>query len=130
MEFRIYARAVILNNEGQLLMLQKNSAQKIAPDKWLLPGGTVEFGETAENALRRELKEEVGLTAQEVRLIGEDVRIIEQTHWQGLIYLVSGNIASVSNLEPQKHASVQWRNYEFAKSVFSPNELRALNSLL
>jgi len=35
---------------------------KIFPNVWVLPGGIVEYQESLENALFRELEEEVGLT--------------------------------------------------------------------
>lgn len=130
MDFRVYVRAIVFNEKRQILMLQKRSDQKIAPGRWLLPGGAVEFNETAEQALRREIQEETGMIAQEVKLLGEDVRIIEQTHWHGLIYLVRGSTDSVYNVEPHKHAALQWHSLDFVKPTLSPSELRVLESLL
>jgi len=36
---------------------------------WSLPGGTVEFGETGESALKREMKEELGAEVEILRLL-------------------------------------------------------------
>lgn len=44
----------IFQRDGKVLCLQDPKG------KWELPGGRMEFGETMEDALRRELKEEVG----------------------------------------------------------------------
>ena len=58
MEFRLYVRALIWDEEGKILLVQKQSNQAIAPGRWILPGGAVEFGEKPVAALKRELKEE------------------------------------------------------------------------
>lgn len=41
------------------------------PDTWTFPGGGIKRGETPEGALVRECKEEVGLTPQNLRVVGE-----------------------------------------------------------
>lgn len=128
MDFRIYVRAIVINDDGELLMLRKTSSQKIAPGLWLLPGGTLEFGETALVSVRRELKEEVGLTVTAAQLIGQDMRVIGSTHWQGLIFLIKGDTSVISNLEPDKHELIEWKDQGFAKSVLSANEWAAFVS--
>jgi 8-oxo-dGTP pyrophosphatase MutT (NUDIX family) len=126
MKMRIYARGILLNKERKVLLLKKNSKQSIAPGKWLLPGGAVEFGEDAPTALKRELLEEIGFTATTLTLVGEDMRIIGETHWQGLIYFAKGDHNDIRNCEPSKHDDVEWQDIEFARSVFNEKECQAL----
>jgi 8-oxo-dGTP diphosphatase len=52
--------AAIIQNEGKILICQRTPEQS-HPLKWEFPGGKVEAGETPEQALTRELEEELGL---------------------------------------------------------------------
>lgn len=58
--------AIILDGNQMLLEKRKNSPGK---GKWSVPGGLVELGETAEQAIIREVKEETGLEVYNPRLI-------------------------------------------------------------
>jgi mutator protein MutT len=55
-------KAVIRNSEGYILFLQRtpDSAKKVTPN-WDFAGGIVEPGEEDREALRREIKEELGV---------------------------------------------------------------------
>lgn len=59
--------AVIVYNNGIVLIKRKNEPFK---DHYALPGGFVEYGETVEEALLREVKEETGLDVKPVKLVG------------------------------------------------------------
>ena len=120
--FKIYSRAIIFNNENKILMIQKKPDQKIAGGLWILPGGTVEFGETPEVGLIRELSEEICFTPTELKLLGVDTRIIGNTHWLGVFFRAKGDIKSVKNNEPDKHQAIQWCASDFMREHLSANE--------
>jgi ADP-ribose pyrophosphatase YjhB (NUDIX family) len=56
--------AVILGPDG--ILLQQRTDNRL----WGLPGGAVEFGESVEEAVVREVREETGLDVRPQRLIG------------------------------------------------------------
>jgi len=62
--FRIGVYAVIFN-EGRVLLAHRRDI-----DWWNLPGGGMETGETVEEAMRREVREETGLEVEIEHLIG------------------------------------------------------------
>jgi 8-oxo-dGTP diphosphatase len=56
--FQVFAVAVITNQHKQILLV-KSTYQRIHP--WGLPGGSLDYGESPEDAVVREMLEETGL---------------------------------------------------------------------
>jgi 8-oxo-dGTP diphosphatase len=56
------AAAVMLRAEGGEFLLAQRPPGKVYEGYWEFPGGKVEPGESIEQALRRELQEELGIT--------------------------------------------------------------------
>lgn len=97
-------------------MLGKRSAHRTAyPGVWDLPGGHVEAGETAEQALVRELREELGVTLRQWRYwavlrvptmgdMGDDDARLLHLH----LFLVTQWDGEPRNLQPDEHDAVAW----------------------
>ncbi|HZV26654.1 MAG TPA: NUDIX domain-containing protein [Acidothermaceae bacterium] len=68
----IAAVGAIAVRDGALLLIRRGHAP--SRGRWSLPGGRVEPGETAREALVREMAEETGLTVEVGELVGEVVR--------------------------------------------------------
>ena len=58
---QIVSVIIVLRCESKFLLVQRNGNDDIFPGKWQNLGGKIEPRETVENAVRREIKEEVGL---------------------------------------------------------------------
>ncbi|MFJ8820440.1 (deoxy)nucleoside triphosphate pyrophosphohydrolase [Streptomyces sp. NPDC102467] len=67
----VVVAAALYDDAGRLLAARRSAPPELA-GRWELPGGKVEPGETPERALVRELREELGVTADPVgRVPGE-----------------------------------------------------------
>ena len=64
--FTVSAGAVIINDTGEVLLLKHRFR---AGSGWGLPGGFMEAGEQPIDALRRELREEIGLEVDDVKIL-------------------------------------------------------------
>lgn len=56
--------------DKKLLLLQRDDTPGIKdPERWQLPGGGIEDGETPDEAIRRELQEEIGIVPNTLRFL-------------------------------------------------------------
>lgn len=70
--------ALVFNKEGKLLLIKSHKWR----NKYTMPGGHVELGESLEKALKREIKEETGLTIGDIRFICFQEFIYGKEFWK------------------------------------------------
>jgi nucleoside triphosphatase len=64
---RVIVVPLIRNREGKLLLCKKPPDRGVFPGQWGLPGGGIEPGERMEEALRREIREELGIEVEDIK---------------------------------------------------------------
>jgi 8-oxo-dGTP diphosphatase len=87
--------AVIVDEQGRLFLARRGPQAKNERGLWEFPGGSVEFGETLSQALRREMREEYGVEIAVGDLLDVVDHILpeENQHWVSPTYvctIVSG----------------------------------------
>jgi len=114
---------------GRLLVCHSKGASNT-----YLPGGHVEFGEGAKEALCRELKEELGRPARAGRLLG----VVEHTFVQegrrhcevNLVFELRVSGISVRRLPPSCEAAIEFRWVDLERLVEARLEPRVLRRRL
>lgn len=76
---------------GEKLLLVKRSENESSAGKWCFPGGSIEEGETSEEAAIREVVEETGLDVQIIDTGESFVAKGELGKWQIYPFLMSDN---------------------------------------
>lgn len=117
----IIARAIILDNGGKKILF---CAPK-SLDHFYLPGGHIEFGETAESALVRELFEETGADASEAEFLfaGTDENIFTQEniqHHEINIYFEVRGVFSGNEEVPSSEEELSFRWVPLSEIFDSP----------
>jgi len=84
--FTVTAAAVIINNEGRILLLK----HRFRPGSgWGLPGGFIEADEQPQEALRREVCEEIGLELEKVEIFA--TRAFSRPRQIEIVFLCQAN---------------------------------------
>lgn len=102
--------AVIVNAQGRIFLAKRGKEARNESGKWEFPGGAVEFGETLELALVREVKEEYGFDIEVQELLDVVNHIIpdEKQHWVSPTFLCRVKSGTPRILEPHKCDEIGW----------------------
>lgn len=99
--------AVLEDDRGRYLFIRRGWKLKRAPGVWCFPGGEVEPGETLEEALAREMQEELGLAVRVGSKVHESISPNGEylLHWLRVEKLETSGSMQPS---PDEVAEVMW----------------------
>jgi len=100
------------DGQGNLLMHKRGQNCRDEQGVWDCGGGSMEFGETFEQAAKREIQEEYGVTPKNLHVCGVENVLREhkgrQTHWVAVIFSAQVNPKKVILGEPDKMDEIAW----------------------
>ena len=102
--------ALLVNDAGEIFLAQRGPLAKNERGLWEFPGGSVEFGETLVEALRREMMEEFGIQIEVGELLDVTDHILpeEGQHWVSPTYLCRILSGEPRIMEPGKCSAIGW----------------------
>ena len=102
--------AVIVDPDGRLFLARRGPQAKNERGLWEFPGGSVEFGETLAEALKREMREEYGIEIAVGALLDVVDHILpeEGQHWVSPAFICSVVKGEPLIMEPGKCSDIGW----------------------
>jgi len=114
--------ALIVNEKGELFLTKRGQHATNERGTWEIPGGKVQFGETLEDAVKREMKEEYGVDIMLAYQFPAQNHFIpdEKQHWVPTNFLcrIEENQAP-KIMEPDKCDEIGWFSLDSLPSPLS-----------
>jgi 8-oxo-dGTP diphosphatase len=122
----------LLVRHGTFLLGRRSAGRRWLAEAWDVPGGHIEPGEDAQQALRRELAEELGIVAAQPRYL-QTLHGDGLEPWRLQLFAVAAWAGELRNLQPSEHAELRWCSLAEAKDLLGtahPDFARVLEAAL
>jgi ADP-ribose pyrophosphatase YjhB (NUDIX family) len=104
------------DGKGNFVMAKRTENCRDEWYKWDTGGGSIEFGDTIDQTLRKEIKEEYCTDILSYEFLGFDEVFREhggeKTHWISFRFKVLVDRDKVNNGEPHKFSEVKWFTFD------------------
>ena len=102
------------DGKGNFLMHKRSKNCRDEVGNWDVGGGALEFGETFEEAVKREIREEYSSEVEDLKLLGTYNILREnmgsKTHWVAVLFTARIDPKQVSIGEPDDMEEIGWFN--------------------
>jgi len=124
---------IMVVRDGKVLLGERGDACETIPGVWAFPGGRMDYGETPEASIVRELKEETGLVIDEADLIflryGNEFFPEAGKHYVSLVFMVKCPEGKLERKEKEKCKAWDWFDPEnLPKNTFRAAKITILTN--
>ena len=122
----VVALKAIITFDNKVLIIQRSAKDDIGANTWEFAGGKLDFGEDLEIALKREIKEEVGLAVTVNKLL---YATTFKTHEHRQMVILAYSCVTYDNkiVLSEEHQNYLWANKEQMINLLSKPILDDLN---
>jgi 8-oxo-dGTP pyrophosphatase MutT (NUDIX family) len=96
------------DGQGRLLLARRSSGARDEPGAWDCGAGALEYGETFEDAVTREVTEEYATAPLAIDLLGVRNVLRGESHWVAVVFSVRLDPDRVRIGEPHKFDELGW----------------------
>lgn len=125
----IFVTAFCNDGAGNILLGKRGGQARDRHGMWEFGGGTLEVGETIEDCLIREYKEEFGATLSDIKQIKTLSFIDEQSHWLGVFHSATVNRDEVYIAEPV-YDEIGWFTADTLPTDMDPQDVALFKSIV
>ena len=123
----IRVTAAIIEKEGKILIAKRKAGDDLFSGLWEFPGGKIEEGETPEECIARELKEELDIEVE----VGELITSNKHKYPHGIFELLAYRVKHVSGeMVLNDHEEIKWVTAdEMSSFEFPPADIPIIKEL-
>ena len=124
----VHVVGAIIENDNKEILCALRGPEMTLPNYWEFPGGKVERGESKQEALKREIQEELGCTIEVFDHVEDTTYEYEQ-----VIVRLETFRSKISNGTPEasEHAEIRWLPRRELNSLnWAPADIPAINKIL
>ena len=127
---RIYTavKGVLINDGKALIVRRVGIKTPEGKDWWEFPGGTLEFGETPEQTLVREFREETGLDVLPDRLLYVWSAVVRKSYQIIIISYLCRCEDAVRVVLSQEHSGYMWADRDMLREYLAEDIQNALDA--
>ena len=119
--------AAILEKDGKILIAKRETGDELFAGLWEFPGGKIEEGETPEECMARELKEELDIEVE----VGELITSNKYKYPHGIFELLAYRVKHISGkIILNDHDEIKWVTIDQMSSFeFPPADIPIIKEL-